>query len=183
MAGRSIALLLLASCLLAAQAPPQEAGKTPSWMVADAQRKLVKLDIIAGFNANNGALNYNGYYTGSMRVIVPLGWTVEIAFHNHDGMLPHSLLVTRPFTPDEMPVLAGVNQLAISHAYTINPEQGIFAPKTDTVSFQAKPAGEDYFFCGAPNHGRGGMWTRLTIDPAAAAPSVAVAANAEPGRP
>jgi hypothetical protein len=94
-------------------------------------------------------------------------------------MLPHSLVVTRPFNSDEMPDLAGVDKVAIPRAYTNDPDQGIPSSKTDTVRFVAKTAGEFYFFCGAPGHGHGGMWTRLKVDPAAEAPYVVVAEGAE----
>jgi sulfocyanin len=182
MLGRLILPAVLFTLLFIARAPAQEKHETPSWMQVDASAKLVKLDIIAGFNANNGALNFNGYYTGDMTVTVPLAWTVEITFHNHDGMLPHSLLVTKPYPLDQMPDLGSVNEVAIPRAYTVNPEQGIFAPKSDTLRFRATPAGRYYFFCGAPGHGKAGMWTRFAIDPSATAPYVTVAPGAETGR-
>jgi len=151
----------------------------PSWMKIQAPARLVRLDIIAGWNANNGALNYNGYFSGDMTVVVPVAWTIDLVFKNTDAMLPHSLVVTRPFKSDEMPDLAGVDQVAIPRAYTNDPDKGIPSTKTDTVRFIAKDAGEFYFFCGAPGHGHGGMWTRLKVDPAAEAPYVMLAEGAE----
>ena len=155
----------------------------PSWMKIEKSARLVRLNIVAGWNANNGALNFNGYFGGGLTVVVPVGWSVDIAFKNTDAMLPHSLLVTKPFMPEEMPDLAGLNQVAIPRAYTNNPEEGIPAPKTDTVQFVAKAAGDFYLFCGAPGHGHGGMWTRLKIDAAADAPYVIVDKSAADGRP
>ena len=149
----------------------------PFWIASNA------LDVVAGFNANNGALNFNGYFTGDMTVVVPVGWSVEIDFKNNDAMLPHSLLVTKPYPPDHVPDVAGADQVAIPRAYTDNPDQGIPSPKTDKVNFTVKAAGEYDFFCGAPGHGQGGMWTRFVVDAAATAPYVTIAAGAEPGRP
>jgi hypothetical protein len=156
--------------------------RTPSWMKVEKPIRLVRLNIITGWNANNGGLNYNGYYSGDMSVVVPPDWTVEIAFKNNDAMLPHSLLVTKPYEQDAFPDLAGTNQVALPRAYTDNPDQGIPSPKTDTVRFVAKGPGDFYFFCGAPGHGHGGMWTWFKIDAAAEAPYVVVDAGAEPGR-
>jgi hypothetical protein len=160
-----------------------EAPLVPSWMKIEKGAHLVRLNIIAGWNANNGALNFNGYFAGNMTVVVPPAWTVDIAFKNTDAMLPHSLVVTKAFAPDEMPELAGLKQVAIPRAYTNNPEEGIPSPKTDNLRFITKDPGEFYFFCGAPVHGRGGMWTRLTVDPAAEAPYVILAGAGEEGRP
>ena len=176
------ALAVVTLALLLAPAASAEEKLTPNWMKADAAAKKVKLDIIAGFNANNGALNFNGYFTGDMTVVVPVGWTVEIAFKNNDAMLPHSLLVTKPYPPDHVPEIAGTDQVAIPRAYTDNPDQGIPSPKTDRVTFTAKTAGDYDFFCGAPGHGQGGMWTRFTVDAAATTPYVTLAPGAEPGR-
>ena len=62
---------------------PAWAAETPDWMTIDAAKKSVSLDMVAGWNPNNGALNYNGYSGGEMTVVVPVGWTVKIAFTNH----------------------------------------------------------------------------------------------------
>jgi hypothetical protein len=159
-----------------------ETPLVPSWMKIDKAARSVRLDIIAGWNANNGALNFNGYFGGDMTAVVPLGWTVDIAFKNTDAMLPHSLLVTKPFKEDEMPDLAGLNQVAIPRAYTNNPEEGLPAPKTDTVHFVTKEAGDFYLFCGAPGHGHGGMWVKLKIDAAADAPYIVVDKATTDGR-
>jgi sulfocyanin len=183
MLGRALAAAMVAALLLVAPAARADDGRlVPSWMKTDAAAKLVTLDVVAGFNANNGALNFNGYFTGDMTVVVPVGWTVEIDFRNQDAMLPHSLLVTRPYAKDHFPDLAGVNEVAIPRAYTNNPEEGIPSPKSDTMRFVAKTAGEYYFFCGAPGHGQAGMWTRFKIDAGADAPYVVIAPGADRGR-
>lgn len=184
MTGRLAALVLplAAGLLLALPGRGEPAKAVPSWMTIEAAARLVRLDIVAGFNANNGALNFNGYFTGDMTVVVPVGWTVEIDFRNNDAMLPHSLLVTRPYATNQFPDKAGIDEVAIPRAYTDNPEAGIPAPKTDRLSFLAKDPGEYDLLCGAPAHAEGGMWTRLKIDPGAKAPYIVVAPGAEPGR-
>jgi sulfocyanin len=183
MIGRLAAPALLACLLLAPPAPAQSNQQTPSWMKNDVSAKHVALDIVAGFNANNGALNYNGYFTGDMTVVVPVGWTVDIHFKNNDAMLPHSLVVTKSFPPGHFPDHAGVEDIAIPRAYTDNPDQGIPSPRTDTLTFTATTAGDYDFLCGVPGHGQAGMWTKLVVDPTAKAPYVMLSPKAEPGRP
>ncbi len=155
----------------------------PSWMTLLPDRKQVRMDVQAGWNPNNGALNFNGYYKGNMTVVLPVGWTVALSFLNHDGMLPHSLLVTRAYPPDQFPDVAGVGEVALPRAYTVNPEQGLPPNGTDRVDFKTAAPGEFYFFCGVAAHGTGGMWTRLRVDDRAAEPYVIVAEGAEEGRP
>src|SRR5215469_12535221 len=100
------AALVAACCLVASGAGAAE-KLVPSWMKITAPARLVRLDIVAGWNANDGALNFNGYFSGDATVVVPVGWTVDIAFKNNDGMLPHSLVVTRPYKREEIPQTAG----------------------------------------------------------------------------
>ncbi len=178
----AVVAVLVSFMPLAAPARAQ-AQLTPSWMKIDAPTKHVSLDVVAGFNANNGALNFNGYFTGDMTVVVPVGWTVTIHFKNNDGMLPHSLLLTKPYAKDRFPDQAGVNDVAIPRAYTDNPDQGIPSPKTDTVDFVTRDPGPYDALCGAPGHAQGGMWIKFVIDAAAAAPYATIAPGAESGRP
>lgn len=185
MSGRLAALPAVLALLLplALPATAAEDHQVPSWMKIDAAAKHVTLDIVAGFNANNGALNYNGYHTGDMIVTVPVGWKVDIHFRNNDAMLPHSLVVTKPYAKGQFPERAGVEQVAIPRAYTDNPDQGIPAPKTDTVNFVTSTPGSYDFLCGAAGHAQAGMWTRFVVVAGAAQPYVTVEPGAEPGRP
>lgn len=155
---------------------------TPSWITANPDRKQIRMDVVAGWNPNNGALNFNGYYKGSMTVVVPVGWTVSIKFTNHDGMLPHSLLITKPYKQEEMPDVAGVAQVAISRAYTINPEQGLPPNGGDTLDFKTSTPGDFDFLCGVAAHATGGMWTKFRVDDQATEPYMIIASGAEEGR-
>ncbi|HYM32624.1 MAG TPA: sulfocyanin-like copper-binding protein, partial [Candidatus Cybelea sp.] len=130
---------------------------------------------------NNGALNFDGYYKGDATVVVPVGWKVHVAFRNNDGMLPHSLLVTKPFAEQDLPQLLGADKVAIPRAYTVSPEEGIPAPKTDTVDFTTGDPGKFFFICGAPGHAQSGMWIHFNVDANARAPVLIVATGAEPG--
>lgn len=163
--------------------PAVAAPQPPSWMKVNAPAKSVALDIVAGSNANNGALNFNGYYGGDMTIVIPQGWTVKVTFTNHDGMLPHSVLVTKNYAKDEIPPQAGVGELAVSKAYSNNPESGLSPNEHDDFSFKATKPGDYLLFCGVPGHGVQGMYVNLKVDPTAQEPGIEVAQGAEEGRP
>jgi sulfocyanin len=154
----------------------------PSWMSIDAGAHKVTMDVIAGFNPNNSSWNLNGDYEGDMTVVVPEGWRVEITFTNHDGDVPHSLVVMADPGPDNLPLQAGREQAAFARAYSKSPEQGISAGDRDTISFKTDKTGDFLWFCGVPGHGQSGMWIRFAVTHDAETPYITIAADAEPGR-
>jgi len=154
---------------------------TPSWMKIVEASKTLTIELVAGWNANNGALNYNGYYKGDMTIVVPVAWTVVVKFSNHDGMLPHSMVITKPFD-DHIPQQAGLTELAINRAYSVDPESGIMSSQQDEVRFVAKDAGIYWMLCGVTGHGLQGMWVGFAVDAKAQLPSITIAGGAEPGR-
>jgi sulfocyanin len=177
----AVAVALLAA--VGAPASPAGGSTAPSSEKVDPARKRVALDIVAAFNANNSGLNFNGYYRGDMTVAVPAGWTVDIDFRNNDAVLPHSLVVTRPYGPGHFPEQVGAQDAAIAKAYTRNPEAGIPSPQSDELEFVAAPPGNYYFLCGVPDHGVGGMWTKFKVENEGQRPYVTVAPGAAAGRP
>ncbi len=174
---------LLAFAVFAA-ASACDAGKvtSPSWMKAEAAKKKVEFHFISGFNANNSGWNFNGYYEGAATIVVPVEWSVEMTLINQDANSPHSMVVTKPYAPDEMPEKAGRGEAAIKRAFTTGPNEGLFAGKEDTFRFKAKTAGEYYLLCGVPGHGLAGMWIKLTISAEVDAPYVEIAEGAPEGR-
>src|SRR2546422_9360276 len=72
-------LTLALACAL-----PVHADETPAWMRVDADKKIVRLQIVGAADGTNGTMNFNGYAQGEMRVIVPLGWTVHVSFRSEE---------------------------------------------------------------------------------------------------
>ena len=179
----TVATTLCAVVVLAVAAAPGRADETliPSWMKADAASKTVSIEFVAGWNANNGALNYNGYYKGDMTIVIPAGWTVDVNFRNQDGMLPHSVVATKPFPPDKIPAQAGVGEIAINKAYSNDPESGMMADHHEELRFNARDAGQFWLLCGVTGHGLQGMWVKLSVEAQADAPHIIIASGAEPG--
>ncbi|HTW29342.1 MAG TPA: sulfocyanin-like copper-binding protein [Acetobacteraceae bacterium] len=175
---------LIALGTLACVAPAGIAqAALPSWIHADPAHRIATIDMVAGWNPNNSALNFNGYYAGDLTIVIPVGWTVKVSFTNHDGMLPHSLLVTKAYAKAKIPPQAGVNQVAISKAYTDDPDSGLAPGQKDSFDFKATDPGTYWWFCGVPGHGLEGMHVKLRIDPAATGPAAIIAPGAEKGRP
>jgi hypothetical protein len=166
---RTIAMMLCGLMGTAAMpASAQDRQVDPAWLKVDTAGKSVRFALIAGLTGLNGALNFNGFRDGGLTLVVPLGWTTEMAFRNHDGMLPHSAEVIRPVSPlPTQPVTP-----AIPRAFTLKLAAGLPPEGTDDMRFTATPAGEYLIFCGVPGHGAAGMWIRLRVSPTALTPAL-----------
>jgi hypothetical protein len=167
---RTIVMVLCGLMGTAAAMPAgaQEQQVEPSWLTVDAAAKAVRFELIAGLTGLNGALNFNGFRDGGLTLVVPLGWTTEMAFRNHDGMLPHSAEVIRPASPLPTQPVAP----AIPRAFTLKLSAGLPPEGTDDMRFTAAPAGEYLIFCGVPGHGAAGMWIRLRVSATAQTPAL-----------
>ncbi|NUQ94903.1 MAG: hypothetical protein HOQ30_14700 [Gemmatimonadaceae bacterium] len=161
----------LGSLLICATAVPalgQQQRVDPAWLSVDPGTKTARFQLIAGLTGLNGALNFNGFRDGQLTLVIPVGWKAEIAFRNHDGMLPHSAEVISPQTPlPTQPVSP-----AIPRAFTLNLAAGLPPRGTDVIRFIAQPPGEYLIFCGVPGHGAAGMWIRLRVSATAQAPAL-----------
>ena len=154
--------------LSAPSASAQQQQVDTKWLTFDTATNTVRFQLIAGLTGLNGALNFNGFRDGELTLVVPVGWKTEIAFSNHDGMLPHSAEVIAPQVPlPTQPVPA-----VIPRAFTLNLEKGLPPLGTDKMRFVAQPAGDYLIFCGVPGHGAAGMWIRLQVSATARAPAL-----------
>ena len=164
------ALALLLTGLLAIPVRAQQQHVDSTWLSFDPASKTAKFQLIAGLTGANGALNFNGFRDGGLTLVIPVGWKTEIAFRNHDGMLPHSAEVISPQKPlPTQPVSP-----AIPRAFTLKLAEGLPPQGTDIMRFAAQPAGEYLIFCGVPGHGAAGMWIRLRVSATAHTPTLAL---------
>jgi sulfocyanin len=161
--------LLAGLCLVPAPAAGPGPDVDPAWLNFDAAAKTVRFQLIAGLTGLNGALNFNGFSDGGLTLVVPAGWRTEIAFRNHDGMLPHSAEIIAPQTPLPTQPVPSV----IPRAFTLRLTEGLVSEATDTMRFTAQPAGEYLIFCGVPGHGAAGMWIRFRVSATTEAPVIA----------
>ena len=170
-----LALGLLLTCSFAVPARAQQQQVDPTWLSFDSVAKTVRFQLIAGLTGLNGALNFNGFRDGGLTLVIPVGWTTEIAFTNHDGMLPHSAEVISPQTPLPVQPLSP----AIPRAFTLNLAAGLPPQGTDVMRFAAQPPGAYLIFCGVPGHGAAGMWIRLRVSATAQTPALLLTPSAE----
>lgn len=163
-----LALALSLVCSLAVPVGAQQQQVDSKWLNFDPVAKSAKFQLIAGLTGLNGALNFNGFRDGGLTLVIPVGWKAEIAFKNHDGMLPHSAEVIKPQTPlPTQPVSP-----AIPRAFTLKLAEGLPPQGTDVIRFAAQPAGEYLIFCGVPGHGAAGMWIRLRVSATTQTPAL-----------
>ncbi|HET7043164.1 MAG TPA: sulfocyanin-like copper-binding protein [Gemmatimonadales bacterium] len=162
--------LLPALVVLAITAPRLEAQQVdPSWMHADSAARRVTFDLIAGVPGVNGGLNFNGFTTGGLTFVAPVGWQVTFSFVNRDPALTHSFEVITPRDP--LPIQAVTP--SIPGAGSKELLLGVAAGRpAELVKFTAAPAGDYLVYCAVPGHGMAGMWVRLKIDAAARRPTV-----------
>jgi sulfocyanin len=140
-----------------------------SWLQVETVTKTVTFQLVAGLTGLNGALNFNGFRDGGLTLTVPLGWTVEMHFRNHDGMLPHSAEVIA----DTHPLPTGPVAPAFPRAFTLRLDQGLISEQTDDLRFIADKGGSYLIFCGVPGHGAAGMWVRFAVSGSIRKPSLA----------
>jgi hypothetical protein len=163
-----LAFALSLACSLAVPMGAQQQQVDAKWLSFDPATKTAKFQLIAGLTGVNGALNFNGFRDGGLTLGIPVGWKAEIAFRNHDGMLPHSAEVISPQTPLPVQPVSP----AIPRAFTLKLATGLPPQATDVMRFAAKPPGEYLIFCGVPGHGAAGMWIRLRVSSTAEMPAL-----------
>jgi len=170
-----LALALSLVCSLAVPVGAQQQKVDSTWLSFDPAARTAKFQLIAGLTGLNGALNFNGFRDGQLTLVIPAGWKAEIAFKNHDGMLPHSAEVITPQTPlPTQPVSP-----AIPRAFTLKLAEGLPPQATDVMRFAARPPGEYLIFCGVPGHGAAGMWIRLRVSATAQTPALGLTPSTE----
>jgi len=144
----------------------------PSWMSYDAAKKQVHFELVAAWSANNNGYNFNGYIEDELSINVPPDWDVTMTLINLDGNAPHSIVMTEPYTDDDMPDELTGEFAIFERAYT----DEAYANESMTMSF--KPTVGDYWvFCGVKSHGVNGMWVKFTVDAKINTPMIEIKEN------
>ncbi len=146
-----------------------QAGMTrvDRYLSYDSSAKSVALLLIAAANSAQGGFNFNGGSAGNQTITVPLGWSIDVDFQNHD-VVPHSAVVIA----DQSPLPAIPENPAFPRAYTSHLIDGLPAQKGhDTMQFTASKAGDYLIACGVPGHALSGMFIRFVVSAGATAPS------------
>lgn len=143
------------------------ANANPSFMHVDKETKTVSFDMVAGWDGCNNAYNYNGYYAGDVTLRVPDGWNVKVVLTNRDGNAPHNIIVTYPYSRDDMPDHLSSDAAVLRRAYT----EDVYVGEQESMQFIAKE-GKYWFFCGIKGHGHNDMWINFEVSKSFLVPEV-----------
>ena len=148
------------------ESAPDSLVREGEFLAYNPARRIVQLQVVAGYDGGNGSLNFNGAARGARVITIPRDWQVEILFRQEDEALAHSALVAP--ASDPMPVDAPAP--AFLDAASRRSTQGMVAGGSDEFRFTADRAGSFVLQCGVPGHAQGGMWLRVVVDSTAVRP-------------
>ena len=131
------------------------------WLLADSAQRTVTLELEVAGRAGAGSALINGYRSGELRIIVPLGWTIRWNWRSSDASAPHSLVVM--VQREKIPLEGG--RPSFSNAMTRMVTEGLRPGQTDQSTFVAEEAGWYWMMCGVPSHALNGEWLELRVDP------------------
>jgi hypothetical protein len=111
----------------------------PTWIKNDPASRSVRLDVAADWNDNNieKCGNINGYFRGSVTILVPAGWRVTIDYHVIGDRHSHSLMLTRPYDPGDLPIKVTEAE-AVDGVHSRNPTRGLAPGDNDQLHFTPK---------------------------------------------
>ena len=139
----------------------QSAVDSFPWLLADSAQRTVTLELEVAARAGAGSALINGYRSGELRIIVPLGWTIRWNWRSSDASAPHSLVVM--VQREKIPLEGG--RPSFSNAMTRMVTEGLRPGQTDQSTFVAEEAGWYWMMCGVPSHALNGEWLELRVDP------------------
>ena len=131
------------------------------WLVADSAARVVTLDLEVTARPGAGSALINGFRSGEVRIIVPVGWAVRWNWRSSDASAPHSLVVM--VQREKVPLEGG--RPSFSNAMTRMVTEGLRPGQTDQSTFVAEEAGWYWMMCGVPSHALNGEWVELRVDP------------------
>ncbi len=142
-------------------------GLTKKWMSIVPAKKVVHLKLIATQTAL-GDIDFDGFANGYMTVVVPVDWTVDVAFTNQQSLVYNSVMVV-PFHE----IQAGSFTPVFRGAFTKNPTVGIKAGIKQSFHFIADRVGK-YGIVSAVADGQAdsGMWLRFDVSKSAKSPYI-----------
>ena len=157
-------LALAALCLIAAPATAA-ISLVPTWIKSDPASKTVRLDVAADWNANNGTAgcggNINGYFRGSVTILIPEGWRVTIDYHVIGDKRWHSLMLTRPYDPKDLPIKLSEAE-AVDGVHSRSPIEGLAPGDNDQLQFTSK-GGSYWLVSAAGTDLISGHWIKLDV--------------------
>ena len=144
-------------------------GQQATWYSLDKQPKTLDLNITTENTSN--PMNFNDYSKGALKILVPVGWKVNIHFVNKQGPINHSVGFV-PWSQRE----SATGQFTEAFAGSVGPKDkfsnGVPGGQPYDFSFTADKAGQYAMVCGVPGHAAAGMWDEFDVDATATAPAI-----------
>ena len=159
-------LALVVLCLVAAPAGAA-ISLVPTWIKSDPASKSVRLDVAADWNDNNAAAecaacgNLNGYFRGSVTILIPAGWRVTIDYHVIGDKHRHSLMLTKPYDPADLPLRVAESE-AVDGVQSRSAIAGLAPGENDQLHFTSK-TGSYWLISAKGTDLITGVWIRLDV--------------------
>src|SRR5262245_55852778 len=126
-------------------------------------KSVVRLDVAAEWNANNDWGNFNGYFRGNATVLIPAGADVIVEFHLIGDHWPHSLMLTAPYDPTDLPIRLSETD-AVDGIASRKAIYGMEPGENDRLHFRAEP-GTYWLVSSKGTDLSAGMWIVIEVKP------------------
>jgi hypothetical protein len=146
-------LLGVASCDPVTGTGPGAAPDPKSYIHVDAPTRTAVVTLIAGHPATDIQFNYDGYGSGALVLVVPVGWQVTIQCVNH-GTVPNSCAVVADGNARE-PVQPGWS--------TSDPQRGLDPGQSASFAFTPMTKGRYRIASLVDGNEASGMWADLEV--------------------
>lgn len=144
-------------------------SQSSQWLSFDASDKTMTLKLDANYNSTNGGMNFDGYSSGAMQIIVPQGWRVNVTFKNSSSSLSHSAMFVS--YGKRTNTSFSVSDVSFPDTMTPYPSFGTIG-NTVNLSFIADKTDEYAIVCAVPGHAAMGMWDTFMVSNSVSSPSI-----------
>ncbi len=150
--------VLLCAGMLASCGSSGQSVKTSSILTSDPATRTAHLLLVSSSTPAYGGFNFDGYGGGAMRVIIPLGWQVDVTCKNAAANLTHSCAIV-----EDLQLSPYGAPLAFPGASSPDPQGGVAPGATTSFRFVASKVGTYRIACLVSGHEIDGMWDWLTV--------------------
>src|SRR5262249_492303 len=105
--------------------------------------------------------NLNGYFRGSVTILIPEGWSVTIDYHLIGDRRWHSLMLTKPFDPTNLPIRVSAAE-AVDGVHSRSPIDGLAPGENDQLRFPSR-AGRYWLISATGTDLIAGGWIGLEV--------------------
>jgi len=147
-----------AALLLLACDPVQGSGSGDppdpgQFLTVSRPAQAATLTLVAGYPATDNQFNFDGYSDGTLAVVVPVGWVLELVCRNR-GTVPNSCTIVTSGRADAP---------AAPTWSTPDPRRGMKSGASATFLFMPTASGVYRIASLVPGHEASGMWASIAV--------------------